>query len=446
VKRIQSATITNIKGIACAQFDVGTLTVLRGANGTGKTSIIDAFSAVFEGGHNPNLLRAGAHRGEVILKLSDGTTIQKRITEKTSDLFVTTEDGSLVPRPASFVQRLASGFAFDPLAFLAADKKKRAQCLLDAMPIIFEPAEVEAAGGGRPANVLNIETFGHYYAGLYERRRELNAAFRELEGAEQTMRKSLPEDDGVDHRAKANELRSEKARLMSERDQLQALIKAQSDGKLSDLKIAMEREISAIRATYDAKAQDVINEALQAEREQTSALSAQIEQLQSDLSVADTKAKEQERISGTKASLAEMEQRLQGKGLEVLAADEKLKALDALKRQKLATAAIPGIEIRDGEIYVDGFPLDEQNTQRQYFVAFQIAALGAGELGFMVCDRAESIVGDEWEIFQEAAKASGFQVIAARSEDEPLAVVSDGTLFPVQSGSSKKGKSKGTGK
>ena len=186
-------------------------------------------------------------------------------------------------------------------------------------------------------------------------------------------------------------------------------------------------------------------EALVAEREETSALSAQIEQLQSDLSVADTRAKEQERISGTKASLLEMEDRLKGKGLEVLAADEKLKALDALKRQKLATAAIPGIEIRDGEIYVDGFPLDEQNTQRQYFVAFQIAALGAGELGFMVCDRAESIVGDEWEIFQEAARASGFQVIAARSEDEPLAVESDGTLFPVQSGS-KKGKSKGTGK
>jgi DNA repair exonuclease SbcCD ATPase subunit len=443
MKRIQSVSITNIKQIVSAHFDVGTLTVLQGDNGTGKTSILAALTAVFDGGHNPRLLRDETHTGEVKITLSDGITIRKRITQKTSDLSVTTADGSVVPRPATFVQRLASGFAFDPLKFLEADKKKRAQFLLEAMPIIFEPDEVEAAGGGRPAQVLNIETFGHYYNGLYERRRELNVAFRELEGAEQTMRKSLPDDDGVDHRARANELRTEQARVTTERNQLQQLIKAQADGALSDLTLAMERELADIRAKYDTEAQKVIADAVEAERQQTSALNAQLQQLASDLSAADTKAKEQERISGTKASLADMEQRLKGKGLEVIAADEKLKALDALKRQKLANAAIPGIEIRDGEIYVDGFALDEQNTQRQYFVAFQIAALGAGELGFMVCDRSESIVGKQWGIFQQAAKESGFQVIAARSEPEPLAVLSDGKVFPVHSGSSRKGKSKG---
>lgn len=110
----------------------------------------------------------------VSILLSNGTSITKRITAKRSELTVCTADGSLVPKPATFVQQLASGFAFDPLAFLEADKKKRAQYLLEAMPITFQPEEVAASGGGHPASVLNIETFEQYRAGVYERRRQAN--------------------------------------------------------------------------------------------------------------------------------------------------------------------------------------------------------------------------------------------------------------------------------
>ena len=51
--RIESVEIKNIKGIASATFGLGTLTVIRGANGTGKTSILDSIATIFDGGHDP---------------------------------------------------------------------------------------------------------------------------------------------------------------------------------------------------------------------------------------------------------------------------------------------------------------------------------------------------------------------------------------------------------
>ena len=94
----------------------------------------------------------------------------------------------------------------------------------------------------------------------------------------------------------------------------------------------------------------------------------------------------------------------------------------------LAESSIPGVDIHeDGSITVDGVPIDQLNTQRQYFTAFQVASLKQGDLGFMVCDRVESIVGQEWEEFRQAAADSGFQVLVARSEaNEPLTIEVDG--------------------
>ena len=123
---------------------------------------------------------------------------------------------------------------------------------------------------------------------------------------------------------------------------------------------------------------------------------------------------------------AEREKALEESRTNEQAADKLTKALeriDALKAKKLAEDGIEGMEIVDGEVIVDGIPFDALNTQRQYEVAFQIACRGIGQLPLMVCDRAESFDAKNWQDFCEAAKASGFQILAARVTEGPLKVV-----------------------
>lgn len=418
-RRIASVEVENIKGIEHAHFTVGSLSILRGANGTGKTSVLNGVSAVFEGGHDPTLLRNGAVEGFVKITLSDGVTITKRITTKDSKLEIRAADGSIVPKPASFVERLASGFACDPIAFLGADSKKRTKFLLDVLPVVFEPEEVAlAAAGRRPAQRLNIEGLENFRLGMYEDRRKINVAYRELEGAVQTMEKSLPASiqNGDEVKARAAELRTQHGQLTEQ---------------IAGLKRTIKEQIAAAeaqaKAEYEAKLGQIIKDAQQAEWDETNSLNAEAQKVYRQMLEAEEQSNAVQRASGVLKSIDDMRQRLKGKGAEGDAITQALEGIQALKEKKLAACDLGGIEIVDGEIRVDGISLDSLNTQKQYFIAFQIAALAASDLAFMVCDRVESIVGQQWEEFQAAAKASGFQVITARAEEDvSLSVESDG--------------------
>lgn len=176
--RIQEVEISNVKGIAHAILKPGTLTVIRGGNGAGKSSILDAINCIFEGGHNPTLIRTGEEQARVTMTLSDGVTIEKLTTLRDSYLKITTADGMEVKKPKSFVESLASSFAFDPIAFMTATPKDRLKFLLEAMPVEFGIMEIAAVlpddGSLRellPKTALDLAQFGAWLEQIRERRK-----------------------------------------------------------------------------------------------------------------------------------------------------------------------------------------------------------------------------------------------------------------------------------
>ena len=419
--RIESVEIKNIKGIASATFGLGTLTVIRGANGTGKTSILDSIATIFDGGHDPELLRKGAVRGHVQITLSNGTTIKKSVTEKASTLDITTGDGLKVTKPATFVQQLATGFAYDPIAFLEADSKKRAQFLLEAMPIEFLPKEIEAITGTAPARPVDIDGFAQIRQAVYDKRRDANVVQRDIGATLTTLRESLPPGDEQDWPAIVQGWRTAQADLRARLNALQVAIKTEADAQRAEAKAAYETELRKI----EAKAATALSE-------QTAETQAELQTVASELATAEAALDAQRRAANLRTQIADYSKRLDGKLMESMRLDEQLKALDELKTAKLSEAAIPGVEVVNGKILVDGIPLDQLNTQRQYELAFQICTLKCGELGFLICDRIESLVGVNWEDFKAAAAESGFQIILARAEaGEGLCLEADGEVVQI---------------
>lgn len=432
MKRIESVFIRNIHGIERAEFPLGTFTVLQGDNGTGKSSVLQAISAVFEGGHDPKWIRAGASEGEIILTLSDGVTITATVKPDGTKREVRTSDGSIVSKPAAYIKALADGFSFDPVAFLQADKKDRAKYLLEAMPIVFTVQEIQDAVERIPAGSMNLDAFHAYRAGLTEERRVLNVDRENLEGAISTLSKTLPDGNDQDWAAEVTIQRTRLEEFRVELATVKQGINAEADAAIAKINADTVAKIQALK---DACAKDIETVRRLQQEETTKAtveIQSDIEATAVALATAEAKARAQAQSVSTKAAIDEYREKAKAKFYAGERLTNAIKKLDALKARKLEDSPIPGLEVRDGEIFVNGVALDAINTQQQYFVAFQVAALAPGELGFMVCDRSESIVGKQWDDFCAAAAQSGFQVVAARSlPDEPLAANVDGKLFPV---------------
>lgn len=425
--RIESVLIENIKGIERLEMPLGSLTILRGANGTGKTSVIDAISSVFDGGHDPALIRLGADTGRVVLTLSNGTCIKKTIAPKASKLDITTAEGFKVTKPAAFVEKLASGFSFDPLSFLQADPKKRAAFLLDTMPIEFQPEELNAAIGGDAKRALSLQDFNGLRQAIYDKRRDINVQEREAQAFISSVRASLPADDGEDWPAKAQALAQRKTELTTEAATVKQQITADADAATSAARMRRQQAIeeatrifegakAAAESRYSDEVTNIQQAAAQGIEAATAEINAELQTVSADLATAEEKRRQQDRSLEARRQLAQVQERAANLNVESFGLTQQLEALDKLKAEKLAQMPIPGVAVEDGKILVDGIELDNLNTQRQYFIAFQIAALRQGELGFMVCDRVESIVGQEWEEFQAAAAQSGYQILVARSE------------------------------
>lgn len=446
VATIQSVEISNIKGIADLKFGVGTLTVIRGDNGTGKSSILDAISAVFEGGHSPDLITRGKDKGVIRITLNNGTTITKTITEKRSVVDILTGDGLKVPKPAAFLEKLASGFGFDPVAFLNADPKKRAQFLLDAMPITFSAEEIGKITGNALPRSLDMDGFAQLRQAIYDRRRDCNVMLRDIGATVETLQSALPADDKEDWPGKVREIQQRVANLkaelgtavdavQSQRRELTAEKRAAYEAASAAANTACNEAIRAAekvrdaaigvaRAALNAAVEEINQAAADAEKQQTAEINAEVITATSELAIAEERAQAQRKADGVRSQLADYTKRLEGKQFESCKLDAQLKSLDELKLDKLANSAIPGVEVVNGQIFVDGLNFDTQvNTARQMVTAFQVCALAAGDLGFMVCDGAEAIVGQTWEEFKAAAEGSGFQVIVSRAEaGAPLTV------------------------
>jgi hypothetical protein len=432
--RIDRVTIENVKGVEHLEMALGSLTILKGANGTGKSSVLDALSSVFDGGHDPSLIRLGADTARVAITLDNGTIIRKTITAKASKLDITTVDGLKVSKPAAFVEKLASGFSYDPIAFLQADPKKRAAFLLEAMPIFFSPEEIEAACDHKVSAALNIDRMNELRQGYYDKRREVNVAEREAQALVSSVRASLPPDDGEDWPAKALALIDRKTALSTELATIKGTIRQDADAAISAAVLKQQQAVEAARVVFEAAkaasaeehraaVADVERAASEATSAATAEINAELQTVSADLATAEEKRRQQDRSIEARRQLALVQERAATLNVESFRLTQKLESLDALKKAKLSEMPIPGIEIVDGKILVDGIELDQINTQQQYFIAFQIASLRQGDLGFMICDRVESLVGNEWEEFQQAAAASGFQVLVARSEaDQALTV------------------------
>lgn len=417
--RLKTVTIENIKAIESARFGVGTLTVLVGRNGSGKSSIESAIRCIFSRWHDPGLLRIGADSGSVVLEMEDGTIVSATVTRTDTVRKVHVPGAEKDPPPREFIDDLAKGFAFDPVAFLTADHKKRTEYLLDAMPVTFAPEEVTKITGKETGNTLSLAELDALRKLYYEERTKENRTVRDAEGTLKQLRAGLPSDASMDWRERVAALQSERDAKIEERrdtekrfgDEAERLVDAARARRDAAIEQANRDFETAQAQVYAARAEKV--------REETAAILAELETLNQLLADANQNLAKQQKAEEAKTFIQRQEEIFRDAQAAAEDYSDKIDAIDQLREKALASTLIPGLRLSDdGKTWLyNGIPFDHLNTQMQWFVAFQIGSLCRGKLPLMVSDKAESLVGEQWEAFKAAAAESGFQVILARAEE-----------------------------
>lgn len=435
--KISHIRISNILGIDSLEFSPEGFTAITGPNGAGKTSILEAIKAATGQGHDATLLRKGADKGEVVLVLDDGTEIQQRVTPSRTTRDVV-RDGKKVTQPGNVIKSLTDALSVNPVEFLTARKQDRVKVLLESMPIRLD-AEKLSEISGIPVHVDTEAHALHIIEAVrqqvYDDRTGTNRAIKEKDATINQLRMAMPDaPGGVD--GDEDQLRQQMEQARTARDsEVQRIdakltgIRQESADRIQKLKDDGQARIDAIRAEVQAAVEaeraalaDTEAKAGRVRQKAIDAYTAAAQPLQSAIAAI---AANRDAAAKRKATLETINQMIED--WEGLKGDAEMQtaaieAIDRYKSDLLASLPIPGVEVRDGEIYRDGVPFDRLNTAQRVGIAFEIAKLRAGDLRLICLDGMELLDEDSLAELRQQAQAGDVQVFITRVQGQEFAV------------------------
>jgi DNA repair exonuclease SbcCD ATPase subunit len=470
--KLNNIKVTNFLIISEADIKPDSkLNIFCGKNKSGKTSVIKAIKTGLLGTTDPNVIKVGTDKAEIMIDL-DGLKVQRTITAKGQRVKVTnTENGDIKANPQKFLNSLLGDFSFDPIAFVLMDGKERQKYIRE----LFNPKVKEE----HLTDVIETELLDRIRGNFdkvdgltilknledlyYARRTDINKQLKQKEGAYQEaipegynpeeveynvddLIASLKEAESERDAAKNIEVQNENAE--KSRVRIQAKIE-EFKGILAEV----NEEAIALLPTYEADIQRIEDEikkrqgTLQQLREHHEVASQhlsvkaeatnRIMELESGLEdfpivpVPDVSALEAEILNldasileaKQKAALKEKYLKAQEIGQEVEALDANSKNLtsiiDKLRKDipaqiiKEANIPIEGLRIEGDNIMVGDTSMDNMSTSEQVAIALTIVReLNKGaKLKLLCLDRAESLDDATLEEFRKQIKEDEFQYI-----------------------------------
>lgn len=425
---ISHVKISNVLGIEELSFDAGRWNEITAANGSGKTSVLEAIKSVVRGGEDATLLRNGADKGEIVLVLDDGHEIKQRLTER--GVYTTMErEGVRLDKPATRIKALADMLSLNPVDFLRARAKDRVKVLLESLPLTVDPERIRQIVG-HDVQIIGehaYEQLGTVYNAVFNDRTGTNRALKEKEATINQLAATLPAGE-VGAAEDPAGLESEIGAIDAERDEKLAVVDAKLSGYRQESQgreDAIRAQITELEGKIAAERQwmaDTVSKAglkkLAITRESDDGRRPLAERLAAIRASADTIA----RAAQTRETIKTLRTEADNLRSDSERQTEALNGLEAYRHELLSALPIQGLEVRDGEVYRNGVTFDRLNKAQQVEIAVEIAKLRAGTLGVICVDELESLDTGHLAAFREQALASGLQLFVTRVSDAGLAV------------------------
>lgn len=420
--KLTKLIIKNILGVDDIEFTAGKFTTITGANSSGKSSIFKAIQNVFQGGHEANLVRKGAEKGEIVLVFDDGVTARKVVTEEKSTLAVSGHKNG-----KTYLDSISDITAINPISFLAGSESERLKILLESMTIELPESRIlELLNGERMPYGEPLEVLEKVRKNLYDKRTGENRMVAGTKANIIGLEAALPP------RGEVKDFEAELGKVERELEELRAKSwaenesrKTETGAKVDKLRNDRDVEIEQIRVKYEGLIsqenqtyQDNYDKALSEYSTISEPLKSKIAELKESVKTQAVTESTKRAIAKAKAELADYEK-------EAARLDKALEEIAQIKLDILAKTPFKGLEIKDGKIYIDDIPFTQLNTAAQVAFTLKLAKLRTDgkELKLVCLDNMECLDEKTLEAFKIAAAKTDLQFIITRVGNGELEVV-----------------------
>jgi DNA repair ATPase RecN len=407
----QTFAAKNFKGVREITLSpTGSLVVIAGGNGAGKSSFIDAFVELFDPKGTrltPKPIRDGEDEAHAEFTDTDlGVRIVR--TWKKDDagkLEVFALDGAKYSKPAEVVASLTGGLIFDPVAFLNLDEKRQRDALL---------AKVDLP--------IDLEQVAREKAGAEARRLEAGREVKRLQGALSTLTAPAPgspieEVSAADVLTDLAEAQEVNRRIEdAERENRFAAqqvqdVEAEIARLQKNLEVKLERKAAAYKARHDA-GEPIDLAPIQARL-------AAVDETNASVRAAKEYFRTATALSAAEEAHAEAQSDIAG--------------IEAEKRLALAAASFPveGLSVDETGVTFDGIPFGQVNTAMRRRVAFAIATAGDPKLRLVIVKDGDLLDAGSLDFIRAIADQRGYTVLVERDRDESREIgftIQDGAL------------------
>ena len=200
--KISKLKIENLYGIEQLELD-GKSIELTGTNGAGKSSVLDAIRlALTNNSRRKYVVKNGESEGRVLVKLDDGTTIdRKKRTDKSDYKSIKDESGNEINSPETFLKDIFTPLQLEPVEFLSMNEKEQNRILLNLIDFDKDKKEfIKEHFGEAPSwvdydnSILEILSQLQSKEGLfYQTREDINRQIRNGLAIINDIAKDIPE-------------------------------------------------------------------------------------------------------------------------------------------------------------------------------------------------------------------------------------------------------------
>ena len=414
---IISLTIENIKKIkAISIHPTGGFVEITGRNGQGKSTVLDAIWWALKGKDNIQAapIRNGQDKGRIELETEDyriERTFKRNEVgqDYTTKITVTAKDKARMSSPQAVLDGFTGMLGFDPLAFMRQTPRQQYDTLRGLCKLS-----------------VDVEELDRQYKSLFDQRTDINRDIKVCEARLSNMQ--IPANaptERIDVSAlvdKVEEINQSNSSIQQKQRIRQTLLA--DNVRRSDETAKLKARLAEIaRETEHANSQiKGITEYLQTHKLQDASYFSdkikQAEQINSVMDLRDNRAQE-EKVLRTAQKEAE-------------ALTKKMQDLKEQKRAAIESANLPvkGLEFGDGELLMNGVPLEQLSAAEQLKLSMDIAMAENPKLRVILLKDASLLDSESMDYIRRRAEAEGYQVWAERvSSDGAIGfIIEDGEL------------------
>jgi hypothetical protein len=395
ILRLQAANIKKLRIVDITPS--GNVVQISGANGEGKSSVLDSIQWALEGTSNISALpvRQGEFRAKIRLDLGDVIVTRSFKAGAGSTLNVESADGSRFASPQKLLDELLGKLTFDPLEFSRMPAKQQ----LDELKGI---AKID----------VDIEALDRANADDYAARTEVNRTVKSLtERANDLFSKVDPSvhgepidtDELISQMETAASFNASVERQRSDREMAARSIERMRS-KVSDWRRQIEdlqRMIAAEERIAEHEESQLAALAPLPELRDTSAIRAEIDRAR--------------RVNAALTARSEYETARASENAARKAADELTEKMADRERQKaeaIAQAKMPieGLGFGDGMVLYNGLPFDQASSAEQLRVSVAIAMAANPKLRVLRIKDGSLLDERSLAMIAEMAKAEDYQI------------------------------------